>query len=161
MVICIRHSQSLNLSFLPLFPMGFPGGTSGEESACQCRRQKRHRFYPGLGYLLEKGMATHSSILIWRIPWTEEPADLQSMGSHRVGYNWSNLASVQWNTTHPLKKNEIVPFVATWMDLENIMLSEIRQKKTNTTWYHSCEICKDNTMNVYTEQKQTYRQKTN
>ena len=34
---------------------------------------------------LEKEMATHSSILVWRIPWTEEPGGLQSMGSHRVG----------------------------------------------------------------------------
>ena len=33
---------------------------------------------------LEKGMATHSSILTWRIPWTEEPGRLQSMGPHRV-----------------------------------------------------------------------------
>ena len=36
---------------------------------------------------LEKEMATHSSILVWRIPWTEEPGGLQSMGSHRVGYD--------------------------------------------------------------------------
>ena len=36
---------------------------------------------------LEKGMATHSSILAWRIPWTEEPGRLQSMGSQRVGYD--------------------------------------------------------------------------
>ena len=36
---------------------------------------------------LEKGMATHSSILIWRIPWTEEPGGLQFMGSQRVGHN--------------------------------------------------------------------------
>ena len=34
---------------------------------------------------LEKGMATHSSILAWRIPWTEEPGRLQPMGSQRVG----------------------------------------------------------------------------
>ena len=34
---------------------------------------------------LEEGMATHSSILAWRIPWTEEPGRLQSMGSQRVG----------------------------------------------------------------------------
>ena len=34
---------------------------------------------------LEEGMATHSSILAWRIPWTEEPGGLQSMGSQRVG----------------------------------------------------------------------------
>ena len=36
---------------------------------------------------LEKGMATHSSILAWRIPWTEEPGGLQSMGLQRVGYS--------------------------------------------------------------------------
>ena len=37
---------------------------------------------------LEKGMTTHLSILAWRIPWTEEPGGLQSMGSQRVGHNW-------------------------------------------------------------------------
>ena len=36
---------------------------------------------------LEKGMATHSSILDWRIPWTEEPDGLQSVGSQRVGHD--------------------------------------------------------------------------
>ena len=36
---------------------------------------------------LEKEMATHSGILAWRIPWTEEPGGLQSVGSQRVGYN--------------------------------------------------------------------------
>jgi len=35
----------------------------------------------------EKGMATHSSILAWRIPWTEKLGQLQSIGSHRVGYD--------------------------------------------------------------------------
>ena len=36
---------------------------------------------------LEEGMATHSSILAWEIPWTEEPGGLQSMGSQRAGYD--------------------------------------------------------------------------
>ena len=36
---------------------------------------------------LEKEMATHPSTLVWKIPWTEEPGGLQSMGSQRVGYN--------------------------------------------------------------------------
>ena len=43
---------------------------------------------------LEEGMATHSSILAWRIPWTEEPGGLQSMGSQRVQHDSSNLAAV-------------------------------------------------------------------
>ena len=38
---------------------------------------------------LKKGMATHSSILAFRIPWTEEPGGLQSMGSQGVGHNWA------------------------------------------------------------------------
>ena len=37
--------------------------------------------------LLEKGMATHSSIIAWRVPWTEEPGGLQSMGLQRVGHS--------------------------------------------------------------------------
>ena len=41
----------------------------------------------------EKAMATHSSTLAWRIPGTGEPGGLPSMGSHRVGHDWSNLAA--------------------------------------------------------------------
>jgi len=44
-------------------------------------------------HALEKEMATHSSVLAWRIPGTGEPAGLLSMGSHRVGHNWSDLAA--------------------------------------------------------------------
>ena len=40
---------------------------------------------------LEKGMATHSSILAWRIPWTEEDDRLQSVGSQRVGHDWATF----------------------------------------------------------------------
>ena len=43
---------------------------------------------------LEEGMAPHSSILAWRIPWTEEPGKLQSMGLKRVRHDWSNLAHI-------------------------------------------------------------------
>ena len=39
---------------------------------------------------LEVGMAIHSSVLAWRIAWTEEPGGLQSIGSQRVGHDWSN-----------------------------------------------------------------------
>ena len=43
--------------------------------------------------ILEKEMATHSSVLAWRIPGTGEPGGLLSMGSHRVGHDWSDLAA--------------------------------------------------------------------
>ena len=53
----------------------------------QCRRQRRCQCNP-LGWedLLEEGMATHSSILAWRIPWTEEPDGPQFIGLQRVGH---------------------------------------------------------------------------
>ena len=44
-------------------------------------------------HALEEEMATHSSVLAWRIPGTEEPGGLPSMGSHRVGHDWSDLAA--------------------------------------------------------------------
>ena len=47
---------------------------------------------------LEEGMATHSSILAWRIPWTEEPGGLLSKGLQRVGHDWSDLTFVHAQT---------------------------------------------------------------
>ena len=61
--------------------MGFPGGSEGKESACSAGDLG---LISALGDALEEGMATHSSILAWRIPWTEEPGGLQSMGSQGV-----------------------------------------------------------------------------
>ena len=73
----LYHANCLQF---PLCKMGFPGGSEVKAPACN------------LGHLgwedsLEKEMATHSSILAWRIPWTEEPGGLQSMGSQRVGHD--------------------------------------------------------------------------
>ena len=48
-------------------------------------------------HALEKEMETHSSIFAWRIPETEEPGGLPSMGLHRVGHNWSDLAAADLN----------------------------------------------------------------
>ena len=45
-------------------------------------------------HALEKEMATHSSVLAWRIPGTGQPGGLPSLGSHRVGHNWSDLADL-------------------------------------------------------------------
>ena len=45
------------------------------------------------GHSSEKAMATHSSVLAWRFPWTGEPGGLPSMGSHSVGHDWSDLAA--------------------------------------------------------------------
>ena len=62
--------------------LGFPGGSDGKKSACNAGDLG---LIPGWGRFPEKGMATHSSILAWRITWTEEPCGLQSMRLQRVG----------------------------------------------------------------------------
>jgi len=53
---------------------------------------------------LEKGMASHSSILAWRIPWTEEPDGLQSMGLQRVGHDRATNTSTSTSMDHLNRK---------------------------------------------------------
>ena len=76
------HNPSNWLCFLvPLFRASLVAQTIKNPPAMQKTRAQ------SLGWedSLEKGMATHSSIFAWRIPWTEEPGGLQSMGLQRVG----------------------------------------------------------------------------
>ena len=67
---------------MPKKQKGFPGGACGEEPGCQCWRCEE-TWVQSLGQEepFEKGKTTHSSILAWRIPCTEEPGGLQSIGS--------------------------------------------------------------------------------
>ena len=66
---------------------GFPDGSAVKNLPAMQEMQETR--VPSLGWKdpLEEGMATHSSILAWRILWTEEPGGTQSMGSQRVGHN--------------------------------------------------------------------------
>ena len=61
--------------------LGFPDGSDGKESPTMWVQ------FLGWEDPLEKGTVTHSSILVCRIPWTEEPGRLQSMGLQRIGHN--------------------------------------------------------------------------
>jgi len=64
--------------------MGFPGGSEGKESVCNVGNPGS---MPSQEDPLEKGIATHSCALAWKIPWTEEPGGPQSMGPQRVGHD--------------------------------------------------------------------------
>ena len=68
---------------------------------------------------LEKGMAIHSSILAWRIPWTEEPDGLRSMGLQRVGHDWATNTATTTMNSWPLllsepqvNKSQFLPWVS-------------------------------------------------
>ena len=78
---------------------------------------------------MEKAMATHSSILAWRILWTKEPGRLQSIGSHKVGHNWRDLVHTQ--TIH-----------LWWILMQKIFnkmfASWIQQYKVGDTPWSSC-----------------------
>ena len=94
---CPGSIVSVKNEFERDFPdgLGFPGGARGKEPACQCRRYETWVLFLGQEDSLEKGMAIHSSVRAWRIPWTEEPGGLQSIGLQRVGHDQRDLAGAR------------------------------------------------------------------
>ena len=68
-----------------LFSTGFPGGSEGKESASMQETQVQSLNWEDP---LGKGMVTYFIFFAWRIPWTDEPGRLQSMGFQRIEYNW-------------------------------------------------------------------------
>ena len=76
----------------------FPGNSDGKASAYMWETRVRSL---GQEDPLEKEMATHSSILAWKIPWTEEPGRLQSIGSQRVRHDWATSLYYYKQNKHP------------------------------------------------------------
>ena len=73
-----------------LLIIAMPGGTSGKESTCWCRRLERLWFDPWVRKICWKRKWQPISVfLAWKIPWTEEPGELQSMGLPKVGHDWA------------------------------------------------------------------------
>ena len=97
---CVNFSVSSPLSGINLSRMfsALPSWLSGKESTYQCR--KMWVWSLGREDPLEKEMETHSNILARKIPWTEEPSRLQSMGSQRVRHIWAtSLHFTSWPTS--------------------------------------------------------------
>ena len=77
----------------PIFTLGFPGGSVVKKKKKKIHlsmQEMQETWVQSLGQEdpLGEEMATHSSVLAWKIPWTEEPGGLQFMGSQRVGQDW-------------------------------------------------------------------------
>ena len=106
-IALISHTSKVMLKILQArlqqwhpIPVLLPGKSHGQRSLAGCSPWGRLEsgmtewlHFPFHFHSLEKEMPTHSSVLAWRIPGMEELGRLPSMGSHRVGHDWSNLAA--------------------------------------------------------------------
>ena len=82
--------------------LGFPGGSCGKAPTCHFRRRKRQGFNPESGRSTGGGHSKPLQYLTWRIPWTEKPGELRSIGSQRVRHDWSGLPSIRLRTEQVL-----------------------------------------------------------
>ena len=80
--------------------MGFPSASVGKEPACNVEDARGIGSIPGLGRSPGEGHSNHSSILAWRIPWTEEPGGLQPTGDKESG-----VTEHAFTHTHNLESN--------------------------------------------------------
>ena len=87
------NSNSLQCSCLEN-PMDGGAWRAAVHGVAECRTRLNDFTFTFHFHALEKEMATHSSVLAWRIPGTGEPGGLPSTGSHRVGSDWSDLAAM-------------------------------------------------------------------
>ena len=100
-------------------------GSGGEASACNAGYLGS---IPRLGRSLEKEMATHSSILAWRIPWTEEPSGLQSTGLQRVRRDWTTSLSLFCSRGHTRNLDRVqshsseISQESSWMYIQRMYL---------------------------------------
>ena len=111
-----------------------------------------------LGKTSERAMAPHSSTLAWKIPWTEEPGRLQSMGSLRVRYDWATSLSLftfmhwrrKWQPTPAFLPGESQGRGAWWAAVYGIAQSRIRLKRLSSSssrhnipmiiWHSLCSL---------------------
>ena len=83
---------------------------------------------------LEQKMATHTSILAWRIPWTEEPGGLQSMGSQRVRYDWATNIFTWWSFTETQFTYQIVHSLKIYNSLHFSAFTELYRHHQKLIW---------------------------
>ena len=96
-------------------------------------------------HALEKEMATHSSVLAWKIPGTGEPGRLPSMGSHRVGHDWSDLAAAaaavcKWHATLNSSYPLLFPLCPQDSPLHLSLFLPCVGSSVPLFWFHSCKV---------------------
>ena len=128
---CASNLDWRLVSYMILFIFkltGFPGGSAVKNLPAMQESQKRQVRSLGQEDPLEKETATHSSILVWRIPRTEESGGLQSIGSQRVHHYWRNLTHTHTHThTHTLNWHNINVKYISIFKREQIQLTSIHK----------------------------------
>ena len=121
--------------------VGFPGGASGKEPTCRCRRLKRYRFNPWVGKIPWRRTWQPTPVFLPRgTPWTEEPDELQSIGSERVGHNWSDLTHM--NACKEMSKvewEEVRLYIPGWNQMGGGHLIALGGVLCSGWWWESWE----------------------
>ena len=91
--------------YMNIYMICFPGASAGKESTCSAGAAGDRVWFLGQEDPLEKGMATHFSMIGWRMPWTEKPGRLLYMGSPRVRQYWATKTSLPSETAAGKPKN--------------------------------------------------------
>ena len=91
---------------------------------------------------LEKGMAMYYSVLAWRIPWTEAPGGLQSMGSQRIGHGWATFTSLYYVSCSSHSKS-LLHQLTRVIHANNLESSEGRKKIKSIHHMLSCSVISD------------------
>ena len=92
-------------------------------------------------HALEKEMASHSSVLAWRIPGTAEPGGLPPMGSHRVGHDWSDLAAAAAAAAVVDGNRELIKIILHFFSLSGFRESSTWNFKFSFWYGHHCHYC--------------------
>ena len=114
---------------------GFPGGTSGKELACQCRRHKRHGFNPWAGKIpWRRAWQPTPVILVWRIPGTEEPGGLESIALQRIEHT-TEATSHKHTHTHTYALFTLPPHLPTLCSIKEATIP------TPARWFSRTLVC--------------------
>ena len=110
--------------------MGFLGGWVVKNLPAMQELQEIQIHFPGQEEPVEEGMAAHSGTLAWRIPWTEEPGGLQSIGLQSVKQEWSDLAHTQHfeNIQMYTVVSSIVRALLLYSGLSQVMCFDLRNE---------------------------------
>ena len=128
-------------------PVLLPGKSHGQRSLVGCSPVHRvAKSWARLSDLtftfhfhaLEKEMATHSSVLAWRIPGTGQPGGLPSMGSHRVRHDWSELAA--WRYFYMRNKNTFSLYLLKFMPRAPITENRLAERKKKKNRKKACKF---------------------